>query len=164
LAYFGVSVTTPTILLSDSTCAISIMRDPVKHELTKHICVDASFVCASVHDQIIALQYVPSELQLANFFMKAQTRAQHGFYQNSVLWIHHEFQGGVSAILCIVYFPVCMRSYIFSTYTCIYTGIWPSGNTSCIFLTVKREGRSLVIYALLFPYQGQNFSYCAICR
>ena len=77
---FGVSVTTPTTLLSDSTCAIGIARDPVKHELTKHIGVDASCVRASVHDLVIALQYVPSELQLADFFTKAHTRAQHGFY------------------------------------------------------------------------------------
>jgi hypothetical protein len=62
LADFGVSVTTPTTLLSDITCAISIARDPVKHELTKHIGVDVFFVCASVQDHIIALQYVPSEL------------------------------------------------------------------------------------------------------
>jgi hypothetical protein len=59
---FGVSVVTPTTLLSDSTGAISIARDPVKYELTKHIGVDASFVRTSVQDQIIALQYVPSEL------------------------------------------------------------------------------------------------------
>ena len=56
---FGVSVTTPTPLLSDSTGAISIARDPVKHELTKHIGVDASFMRSCVHDQVIALQYVP---------------------------------------------------------------------------------------------------------
>jgi hypothetical protein len=40
---FGVSVSMPTSLLSDSTGAISIARDPVKHELTKHIGVDAHF-------------------------------------------------------------------------------------------------------------------------
>ena len=72
---FGVSVTTPTTLLSDSTCVISIARDPVKHELTKHIGVDAFTVCAGVQDHVTALQYVPSELQLADFFTKAQTRA-----------------------------------------------------------------------------------------
>ena len=77
---FGVSVTTPTTLLSDSTGAISIARDPVKHELTKHIGVDASYVRAAVQDHVVALQYVPSELQLADFFTKAQTRAQHGFH------------------------------------------------------------------------------------
>jgi hypothetical protein len=30
-------------LLSDSTGAISIAHDPVKHELTKHVGVDAHF-------------------------------------------------------------------------------------------------------------------------
>src|SRR3954465_9254058 len=80
LADFGVSVTTPTILMSDSTGAISIAREPVKHELTKHIGVDTSFVRASVQNQIIVLQYVPSELQLADFFTKAQTRSQYHFF------------------------------------------------------------------------------------
>ena len=77
---FGVSVSGPTPLLSDSTGAISIARDPVKHELTKHIGVDASYTRAQVQDDVITLQYVPSELQLADFFTKAQTRVQHMFY------------------------------------------------------------------------------------
>ena len=51
---FGISVTTPTTLLSDSTGAISIARDPVKHELTKHIGVDAFFVRAAVQDYVVA--------------------------------------------------------------------------------------------------------------
>jgi hypothetical protein len=79
LADFGVSVTTPTPLLSDSIGAISIARDPVKHELTKYIGVDAFYTCPQVQAQVVALQYVPSELQLADFFTKAQTRAQHDF-------------------------------------------------------------------------------------
>jgi hypothetical protein len=77
---FGVSVTIPTSLLSDSIGAISITRDPVKHELIKHIVVDAFFVCTAVQDQILALHYVPSELQLADFFTKVQTRAHHSFF------------------------------------------------------------------------------------
>jgi hypothetical protein len=40
---FGVSISMLTPLLSDSTGAISIARDPVKHELTKHVGVDAHF-------------------------------------------------------------------------------------------------------------------------
>jgi hypothetical protein len=67
LADFGVSAAAPT-------------RDPVKHKLTKHIGVDASFVCADVQDQVLALHYVPSELQLVDFFIKAQTKAQHSFF------------------------------------------------------------------------------------
>jgi hypothetical protein len=80
LADCGVSVTTPTPLLSDSTGAISIARDPVKHEFNKHIGVDAFYTRANVQDQVIALHYVPLELQLADFFTKAQTRAQHSFF------------------------------------------------------------------------------------
>ena len=70
----------PTPLLSDSTGAISIASDPVKHELTKHIGVDAFYMRAQVAGQIIQLKYVPSELQLADFFTKPQTRHQHQFY------------------------------------------------------------------------------------
>jgi hypothetical protein len=33
-----------------------------------------------VQDQVIALHYVPSELRLADFFIKAQTRAHHSFF------------------------------------------------------------------------------------
>jgi hypothetical protein len=40
---FGVFVSMPTALLSDSTWAINIALDPVKHERTKHISVDAHF-------------------------------------------------------------------------------------------------------------------------
>ena len=63
---FGVFVTTPTLLLSGNMYDISIARDPVNHELTKHISVDAFFVHTSVLDQVIALQYVSSELQFAD--------------------------------------------------------------------------------------------------
>jgi hypothetical protein len=45
---FGVSITMSTPLLSDSTGAISIARDLVKHELTKHIDVDAHFTRSQV--------------------------------------------------------------------------------------------------------------------
>jgi hypothetical protein len=77
---FGASVFIPTPLLSDSTWAINIACDPVKHELTKHIGVDAHFTRSQVQDCVVALQYVPSEFQLADFFTKAQTRAHHQFY------------------------------------------------------------------------------------
>jgi hypothetical protein len=43
LENFGVSVSISIPLLSDSIGAISIAHDPVKHELTKHIGVDAHF-------------------------------------------------------------------------------------------------------------------------
>ena len=77
--FWGLCYDTLTPLLCDSTGAISIARDPVKYELTKHIGVDAFYTRAQVQDQVVALHYVPSDLQLADFFTKAQTRAQHDF-------------------------------------------------------------------------------------
>jgi hypothetical protein len=53
LENFGISVSMPTSLLSDSTGAISIARDLVKHELTKHIDVDAYYTRSQVHDGVI---------------------------------------------------------------------------------------------------------------
>jgi hypothetical protein len=59
---FGVSVSISTPLLSDSTWAISIACDPIKHELTKHVGINAHFMRSQVQDGVVALQYVPSEL------------------------------------------------------------------------------------------------------
>ena len=80
LVDFGVPVMGPTTLLSDSTGAISIARDPVKHELTKHIGVDASYTRSQVQKRVLSLQFVPSGLQIANFFTKPQTRVQHLYF------------------------------------------------------------------------------------
>ncbi|GJN35339.1 hypothetical protein PR202_gb24096 [Eleusine coracana subsp. coracana] len=77
---FGVSVSMPTFLFSDSSGAISVALDPVKHELTKHVSVDAFYTRAQVHDVIVYPQYVPSDIQLADLFTKVQTGAKHRFY------------------------------------------------------------------------------------
>jgi hypothetical protein len=74
---FGVSVFMLTPLLFNSTWAISIARDPIKHELTKYIDDDAHFMRSRVYNGVVVFQYVPSELQLAYFFMKVQTHAHH---------------------------------------------------------------------------------------
>jgi hypothetical protein len=75
----SVSVSMLTPLLFDSTWAINIARDPIKHELTKYIGVDAHFTWSQSQDGVIALQYVTSEFQLTDFFMKAQTHVHHQF-------------------------------------------------------------------------------------
>jgi hypothetical protein len=84
LSDLGVSCDTPTHLLCDNMSAIQISHDPVKHELTKHIGIDASFTLSHCQQKTIDLQYVPSESQLADFFTKVQTsvqtRAQHQFH------------------------------------------------------------------------------------
>ncbi|WVZ89730.1 hypothetical protein U9M48_036095 [Paspalum notatum var. saurae] len=57
-ADFGVSVSIPTPFLTDITGAISIARDPVKHEVTKHIGVDAYYTRAQVQDSVVTLRYL----------------------------------------------------------------------------------------------------------
>jgi hypothetical protein len=79
LANFGVAISSSTPMHYDSTGAISIAQDPVKHELTKYVGVDCYYVQSVVHDKIIALQYVPSEIQLEDLFTKVYTRAQYCF-------------------------------------------------------------------------------------
>jgi hypothetical protein len=51
----------------------------VKHELTKHVGVDCFYVRSAIQGKIIALQYVPSEIQLTDLLTEAHTRAQHCF-------------------------------------------------------------------------------------
>lgn len=67
-----------TPLSSNSIDAISIARDLVKHEVNENIDVDASYTRSQVHDQVVTLHHVPSEVQ-KTFFTKAQTRAQHSY-------------------------------------------------------------------------------------
>jgi hypothetical protein len=42
--------------------------------------VNTYFTWSHVQDGVVAIQYVSSELQLADFFTKAQTHAHHQFY------------------------------------------------------------------------------------
>jgi hypothetical protein len=80
LADLGVSCDNSTPLLCDNMSAIQIANNPIKHELTKHIGVDASFVRSHCQQSTIDLKYVSSELQVADFFTKAQTKEHHRFY------------------------------------------------------------------------------------
>ena len=73
------SVTSPTPLHCGSTGANQVVANSTKHELTNHVGVDAHFTRCSVRDQTVSLHYLPTEVQVADFFTKAQTREQHLF-------------------------------------------------------------------------------------
>ena len=72
------SITSPT-LHCDSTEALQIAADPVKHELTKYIGVDAHFTWYFVRDRTVSLHYLLTDVQVTDFFTKAQMRDQHLF-------------------------------------------------------------------------------------
>ncbi|XP_039126966.1 uncharacterized mitochondrial protein AtMg00810-like [Dioscorea cayenensis subsp. rotundata] len=70
---FGVPIHSPIPIHCNSTGALQIAADPVKHELTKHISVDAHFTRCHVRAHTVSLRYLPTEVQVADFFTKAQT-------------------------------------------------------------------------------------------
>jgi hypothetical protein len=57
----------PIPLLSNSTWAISIARDPIKYELTKHVGVDAYFTRSQVQDGVVAFQLCTFRAQVGRF-------------------------------------------------------------------------------------------------
>jgi hypothetical protein len=65
LADFGVALSSMSVHCD----GIGIVQDPVKHELTKHGGVNCFYVRSVVHDKIVALQYVPSKIQLADLLV-----------------------------------------------------------------------------------------------
>jgi hypothetical protein len=92
LTDFGVALSSSTPVHCDSTSAINIAQDPVKHELIKHVGVDCFYVRSSVQDKIVSLQYVPSEIQLADLLTKAHINIVF-FFSNSMWLIHLELKG-----------------------------------------------------------------------
>jgi hypothetical protein len=128
---FGVSVSMSTPLLSDSTWAISITRDLIKHEFTKYIGVDAYYTWSQVHDSVIALQYVPSELHLVDFFMKAQTQ---------YCWTIMSLRGGIRYVLSFSIVLFIQGFFVYSPPPVyVYIRIFgPHINTSVIHNKLER--------------------------
>jgi hypothetical protein len=58
---FTVSATMPTYLSFNGISAINIAQNLVKHELTKHIVIDASYMKSLMYNQIVMLHHVPLE-------------------------------------------------------------------------------------------------------
>jgi hypothetical protein len=58
-----------------------------------------------VQAQVITVQYVPSELQLADFFTKAQTRAHHDFLLSKLRVVDSPLVGGrgvLDVYICVL--------------------------------------------------------------
>jgi len=101
LVDFGVSVSIPTSHLSDSTCAISIVRDPVKHELTKHILVLMLLIHERRFRMMMSLFFAMC-LQSFSWLVPSSGRKPElsiSFISpNLVSLIHLEFERGVRCI------------------------------------------------------------------
>jgi hypothetical protein len=95
LADFGVSITTPTPLLFDSTGAISIARDPVKMSLPSILVLMLFIHVLRCRLRLLrfsmCLQICSWQISLQRHKLK---RSMTSYSPNLVLWIHHEFEGG----------------------------------------------------------------------
>ena len=72
----GVPNLKPVTIYCDNQSAISIEKNPVPYERTKHIELDAHFTREKVLDGLLQLQYLPTAQQLANAFTKNLSAAQ----------------------------------------------------------------------------------------
>ena len=71
LADMGVSLSHPTLMYCDNKSAIQIAHNSVFHERTKHIEIDCHLTRHHLKHGTITLPFVPSSLQLADFFTKS---------------------------------------------------------------------------------------------
>ena len=60
----------PMKIFCDNKSAISIARNPVQHDITKHIEIDRHFIKEKLDSRSIATAHVPSGLQLADMLTK----------------------------------------------------------------------------------------------
>jgi hypothetical protein len=79
---FGVSVSIPTPLLSDSIGAIGIAHDPLKYEFTKHIGVDDHFTRSQVQDGIILVKICKTYVWCMGHFLSVESLISCSWFLN----------------------------------------------------------------------------------
>ena len=67
---------TPIELLCDNQATISIAKNPVHHDRTKHVEIGRHFIKEKIEMEVIKLNYVPTNSQIADIFTKALPRTQ----------------------------------------------------------------------------------------
>ncbi|WVZ70966.1 LOW QUALITY PROTEIN: hypothetical protein U9M48_019595 [Paspalum notatum var. saurae] len=184
---FWCFVSIPTPLLTDKIGAISIARDPVKHELNKHIGVDAYYTRAQIRDGVVTLRYVPSELQLADFLTKAQTRDQHRFYLSklsalgvlnirALVPVTLDLDAPSSKWLRHMLFALSKKNFGLSLSTTLghwylnllmlmqllANGFFITSSTLMVLLTVtKLVGFSMALHSVLACCEVRDYPYCS---
>ena len=74
----------PSLISSDNQSAISLAKNPVFHQRTKHVEIQAHFIREKVLDDIIHLEYCPSTVNSADLFTKPLPEAQFSKLRDSL--------------------------------------------------------------------------------
>src|SRR4051812_19691582 len=75
----GVSLSHPTHMYWDIQSSIQIVHNSVFHEQMKHIEIDCHLIRHHLKHGTITLPFVPSSLQIADFFTKSHSVSQFHF-------------------------------------------------------------------------------------
>lgn len=71
LSELGVTTTKPIKMFYDNQAAISIAKNPVHHDRTKHIEMDQHFILEKIEKAIVQLIYTPTGSQTTDILTKA---------------------------------------------------------------------------------------------
>ena len=74
----------PSLIFSDNQSIISLAKNLIFHQRTKHVEIQAHFIKEKVLDDIIHLEYCPSTLNSADLFTKPLSEAQFNKLRDSI--------------------------------------------------------------------------------
>ncbi|RVW98396.1 Retrovirus-related Pol polyprotein from transposon RE1 [Vitis vinifera] len=74
LSELGQTSSSPILMMCDNQAAISIAKNPMHHDRTKHVEIDRHFITEKVTSETVKLNYVPTKHQTADILTKALPR------------------------------------------------------------------------------------------
>ena len=77
----------PVTLFVDNQSTIAIAKDPIRNQRTKHIDIKYHFIRSEIKNGSIAMNYVPSEENMADVFTKPMTKGKSSTLLKNIMGI-----------------------------------------------------------------------------
>ncbi|RVX02081.1 Copia protein [Vitis vinifera] len=74
LSELGQTSSSPILMMCDNQATISIAKNPMHHDMTKHVEIDKHFIIEKMTSETVKLNYVPTKHQTADILTKALPR------------------------------------------------------------------------------------------